>query len=222
VRNQDALQGYWRGGGPESDAVLTTSFALLFLAKGRAPVLVNKLRHGPGGDWNNDHDDISNLVGVVSRDWKHLLTWQAVDPESASVEDLLQAPIAYFNGHEAPLFSAAGRARLREFVEQGGVIVAEACCGRQAFDAGVRSLMAQVFPEPEMELHPLAEDHAIWRAKYRLDPDSHPLWGIEHGCRTVVIYSPDDLRAAGTSSKTPRPTLPCARRRPWARTSSTT
>ncbi len=24
-------------------------------------------------------------------------------------------------------------------------------------------------------------------------PDVHPLWGIEHGCRTVVIYSPEDL-----------------------------
>ena len=26
-----------------------------------------------------------------------------------------------------------------------------------------------------------------------LTPRSHPLWGIEHGCRTVVIYSPTDL-----------------------------
>ena len=25
------------------------------------------------------------------------------------------------------------------------------------------------------------------------DPNVHPLWGIEHGCRTVVIYSPADL-----------------------------
>jgi hypothetical protein len=26
-----------------------------------------------------------------------------------------------------------------------------------------------------------------------LKPDIHPLWGIEQGCRTVVIYSPEDL-----------------------------
>ena len=193
VRNQDRLQGFWQGRSNETDPVLTTSFAVLFLAKGRSPVLINKLRHGPGPDWNNDHDDVTNLVGVVSRDWKHLLTWQAVDPQIASVEDLMQAPIAYLNGHEAPEFSAEAKGRLREFVEQGGVIVAEACCSRREFDRGFRALMKEIFPEPELELHPLAEDHAVWRSKYRLDASTHPLWGIEHGCRTVVLYSPDDL-----------------------------
>lgn len=190
VRGQNRLEGSWDG---QSSKEVNTGFALLFLSKGRAPVLVNKLRHGPGPDWNNDHDDIANLVGVVSRDWKHLLTWQVVDPASATVEDMLQAPIAYFNGHEAPTFSAAGEARLREYVEQGGVIVAEACCGRREFDAGFRAMMLRMFPDSETGLRPLAEDHAIWRAKFRLDASPHPLWGIEQGCRTVVIYSPDDL-----------------------------
>jgi hypothetical protein len=53
--------------------------------------------------------------------------------------------------------------------------------------------MRQVFPEDEYELKPLPEDHAVWRSKYLLSPDVHPLWGIEHGCRTVVIYTPKDL-----------------------------
>ena len=190
VRTQAQFRGSWNGNGGE---VVNTGFALLFLAKGRSPVLVNKLRHGPGPDWNNDHDDVTNLVGVVSRDWKHLLTWQVVDPTRATVEDLLQAPIAYFNGHERPAFAAEAKAKLRSYVEQGGVIVAEACCGRREFDEGFRALIKEVFPEPELDLHPLPPDHAVWRSKYRLNPDTHPLWGIEHGCRTVVIYSPDDL-----------------------------
>ena len=194
VRAQDPLQGFWRGQGQEGDPIITTSFALLFLAKGRAPVLVNKLRHGPGPDWNNDHDDITNMVGVVSRDWKHLLTWQVVDPNLASVEDMLQAPIAYFNGHLAPVFSRAGKARLRDYVEQGGVIVAEACCGREEFDQGFKDLMKEIFPEPELDLHPLAADHAVWRSRNRLVANRpYRLWGIEHGCRTVVLYSPDDF-----------------------------
>jgi hypothetical protein len=194
VHTQDQVMGYWvPGDGPERNQLLTTSFALLFLAKGRAPVVINKLSHGPGNDWNNDRDDIRNLVGLVSRDWKHLLTWQVVDPNSASVEDLLQAPIVYFNGHQAPAFSGEGKRRLRDYVEQGGFIFAEACCGDPKFDQGFRALMAEVFPDKEYDLHPLAEDHAVWRAKHLLTPDVHPLWGIEHGCRTVVIYSPKDL-----------------------------
>ena len=62
----------------------------LFLAKGRAPVLINKLRHAPVDDWDNDPDDVRNIVDVVGRDWKALLTWQIVDSQTATVADLLQ------------------------------------------------------------------------------------------------------------------------------------
>jgi hypothetical protein len=193
VADQDRLQGFWKGALFEDNEYVATSFALLFLAKGRAPVLINKLRHAPRGDWNNDPDDIRNLVNLVSRDWKNLLTWQVVDPNFANVQDLLQAPILFFNGHEAPDFTAEGKKNLRDYVEQGGFIFAEACCGRTEFDKGFNALMKEVFPEPEYQLHPLAEDHAVWRSRHKLTSDIHPLWGIEHGCRTVVIYSPEDL-----------------------------
>ena len=193
VHEQDKLNGFWRGALVENDPVLSTSFALLFLAKGRAPVLINKLRHGSGGDWDNDPDDIRNIVNIVSHAWKNLLTWQVVDPNIATVPELLQAPIAYFNGHRAPAFTALARQNLREFVEQGGFIFAEACCGSREFDAGFKQLMKDVFPEEAFKLRPLSEDHPVWRAKHMLNPNKRPLWGIEHGCRTVVIYSPLDL-----------------------------
>ena len=193
VHEQDPLEGRWIGQQIERNPVVATSFALLFLAKGRAPVLVNKLKHGDGTDWNNDFDDVRNLVGAVSRDWNHLLTWQVVDPNVSRLEDLLQAKIVFFNGHQAPVFSARGEQNLREFVEQGGFILAEACCGSKEFDTGFQALMKRVFTDSEYQLKPLAADHPVWRSKWRLDPQDHPLFGIEHGCRTVVIYSPDDL-----------------------------
>jgi hypothetical protein len=193
VHDQNKLSGFWQGALVEQDKVLSTSFALLFLAKGRAPVLINKLRHLPANDWNNDPDDVRNLVGVVSRDWNHLLTWQVVDPAVATLQELLQAPIIFFNGHKAPEFSQIARQNLREFVEQGGFLFAEACCSDPEFDRGFKQLMIQVFPEQEYQLRPLPEEHPVWRARHLLTPDTHPLWGIEHGCRTVVIYSPKDL-----------------------------
>jgi hypothetical protein len=190
VRLQNPVSGAWAG---TEGYEAATSFGVLFLAKGRSPVLVNKLRHDPGRDWNNDLDDVRNLVEMVSRDWKHLLTWQVVDPNFATIEDLLQAPIAFINGHEAPVLSAEGKRKLRDYVEQGGLILADACCGREEFDRGFRQLVKEIFPEPEYELRALAEEHPVWRAKYRLDPESYTLLGIDHGCRTVLIYSPDDL-----------------------------
>ena len=195
VHLQDKLSGFWPGGeATEQNPLVSTSFALLFLAKGRSPVLVNKLRHGPGDDWDNDRDDVRNLVTAVSRDWGHLLTWQVVDPSTAGVEDLLQAPVLFFNGHDVPGFSAEAKRNLREYVEQGGFIFAEACCGRKEFDQGFRELMAELFPEHE--LHPLSDDHPVWRVRFELNPNIHPLWGIELGCRTAVIYSPQDLSCA--------------------------
>jgi RNA polymerase sigma factor (sigma-70 family) len=193
VREQNKLSGCFEGKLVESNQVLATSFALLFLATGRAPVLMNKLRHGPGDDWNNDPDDVRNIVNVVSKDWKALLTWQVVDSKTAAVTDLLRAPILFINGHKPPEFTDLEKQVLREYVERGGFIFAEACCGSGDFDRGFRTLVAEMFPNQDDQLRPLAEDHAIWRAKHRLTPGIYPLWGIRRGARTAVIYSPKDL-----------------------------
>ncbi len=192
VRAQNPLSGFWRGGAQENDLV-ATSFALLFLAKGRAPVLINKLQHAPEPDWNNDPDDVRNIVSIISHDWKNLLAWQVVNPKSATIQEMLQAPIVFFNGHEAPEFDAQAKQKLRDFVDQGGFILADACCGSRGFDEGFRRLMKELFPEDAFKLRLLPSDHPVWRSRHLLTPEVHPLWGIEHGCRTVVIYSPTDL-----------------------------
>ena len=53
--------------------------------------------------------------------------------------------------------------------------------------------MHELFPDQGFKLRPLSDDHPVWRAKHLLTSGAYPLWGIEHGCRTVVIYSPKDL-----------------------------
>ena len=166
---------------------------MLFLAKGRAAVLINKLRHGSAGDWDNDPDDVCNLVGVVSRDWKSLLTWQTLDSKTATVPDLLRRTILFINGHKAPELAPPERENLRAYVERGGVILAEACCGSAEFDAGFKRLIAEMFPEKGDELRLLTDDHPIWRARHRLTPQTHPILGLRRGTRTAVIYSPKDL-----------------------------
>jgi hypothetical protein len=192
--NRDPKSGKWTGTqSVERDPVVTTSFVLIFLAKGRIPVLINKARHGPGIDWNNDPDDVRNLVNAVSRDWSRDVTWQIVDPETASVADLLQAPILFLNGHNAPELGTEAKKRLRMYCDRGGVILAEACCSREAFDKGFRTIMKEIFPEPEHELQLVPSDHAIWRARFPTSPDDSTLWCIEHGGRAIVIYSPQDL-----------------------------
>jgi hypothetical protein len=195
VRTQDNLSGFWKGTGTqEANPHVGTSFALLFLAKGRRPVLVAKLKHGPPDDWNHHRNDLANLTSYVEKRWERDLTWQVIDPAAASVEDLLQAPVLYFNGSEAPHFSEDQVKHLRDYVDRGGFLFADACCGGGDFDEGFRKLMRQVFPEQEYKLRLLPPEHPIWRAEETVDPQFvRPLWGIDIGCRTSVVFCPDDL-----------------------------
>jgi hypothetical protein len=195
VHNQDQLSSFWKGtGNAENNPLIGTSFALLFMAKGRRPVLVAKLKHGPGDDWDHHRSDLANLTSYVEKKWNRDLTWQVIDPAAASVEDLLQAPVLFFNGRQVPQFLAEQKKRLRDYVDRGGFIFAEACCGGTDFDKGFRQLMNDVFPEEEYKLRLLPPEHPVWHAEGPVDPRFiRPLWGIDIGCRTSVVYCPQDL-----------------------------
>jgi hypothetical protein len=183
--------------------VISTSFALLFLSKGRMPILISKMVHGPGEDWNNDRNDARFLAEYASKEIfrKLPLSWQVFDTGRVPIDnndqimglvgDLLQSPIAYFNGHQAPHFSDVQKKLLQQYVEQGGFILAEACCGRKEFDEGFRELMKELFPDNPLKLLPA--EHPIWQAHAIVPPSEFPLEGIEYGCKTVVVYSPRDL-----------------------------
>jgi len=191
VRSQQRA-GFWQGEGAEQ-AQVATSFALLFLSKGRSPVLINKLAHLPVTDWNNDPDDVRMLTDETGKDWKQLLTWQIINPHFATALDMQQAPIAFLNGHEAPEFDEAGVKVMRAYLDHGGFLLADACCGDKRFDEGFRKLIKKMLPEEEYALKLLTSEHPVYRSRYIVDPRRYPLWGVEQGCRTIVIYSEKDL-----------------------------
>jgi hypothetical protein len=215
--------------------VVSTSFALLFLSKGRTPVLVSKLVHGEwnpalrGGprseadmDWNNDRNDLRNLVPFVSKElYKDLpLAWQTFDlmraasahpgPAGALSDDqeaevtaeLLQSPIAYITGHRSPRlrFTAVEKRLLQRYIENGGFILAEACCGSPAFDKGIKELVDELWPG--YELTPLEGTHPVWTSFFTIAPgDPYQLMGLSMGCKTVLIYSPQDLSCQWESNR---------------------
>lgn len=210
VRNQDSLSGFWTGKGPaESNPVIGTSFALLFLSKGRWPVLIGKLQHAPADDWNQHRNDVGNLTRYVENRWKRDLTWQVMDLRLASVEEMTQTPVMYLCGSQDPRPSEADRRKelaqkIRDYLDRGGFLFAEAYCGGDGFDRGFRRLMEEVFPEPEYKLRLLEAEHPIWHAEEKIAPQQlRPLWGVEFGCRTSVVYVPLD------PPQEPRPSLSC-------------
>jgi hypothetical protein len=203
VARRNQLTGSWVGvGTSENEPLIATSLALLFLAKGRRPVVVAKLIHEPLHDWDHHRKDVDNLVRYCEKRWERDLTWQVMQMKGATVDDLLQAPVLFLSGSEVPKFDDKQIKTLRQYLDYGGFLFAENCCDddRKEFDTGFRELMAKVFWEkhpdgqPVNQLRFLESDHAVWGAEEPVDPDyPRPLYGLNIGCRTNVIYSPTRL-----------------------------
>ncbi len=194
VRRQ-RTDGSWR----QSDPITDTAFAILFLAKGRLPVLFNKLQWSDDRRWNLDRNDIAHLVAFIGDKLGEPVSWQVV-PLDAPVSDWLAAPLLYFNGHEFPDFDEDARSRLRRFVELGGTILAEACCSKAAFRQGFEEFARRTLPE--YSLRALEAGHPVYRARYQLEPE-FPLVGIDVGCRTSVIFAPRDLSCLWEQANVP-------------------
>lgn len=181
--------GSWRGG---AGTQLDTCFALLFLAKGGAPILVQKLKHR--GDWDNDQYDVKNLVEAVGADLKIRCSWQVINV-AAPLADMLEGVLLFLNGHQAVQFTRDERETLRRFVHEGGTIVADACCSSAAFDRSFRAEMREIFPEAPLER--LDKLHPVYQGPHKVTADSsYVLEAVTVGCRTGVFYSPVDLSCA--------------------------
>ncbi|MEN6406282.1 MAG: DUF4159 domain-containing protein [Thermoguttaceae bacterium] len=178
----------------KEDQCVSTSFSLMFLAKGQRPVLVAHLKHDPHDDWNRHRGALFNLVDHASVAWRRPLTYQIVDLSAASVEDLLESPVLYVSGRDTPQWSDDDLQKLRMYVDRGGFLFAEQCCGGGDFDVGLRRALEKMFPEPDRALRLLPPGHAVWFAERQVDSRYlRELWGIDVGCRTGVIYCPGDL-----------------------------
>ena len=189
----DDFRGLWQGAAPVEDIpTVATALALLFLSKGRRPVVMSKLRYGEGKQWDNHRSAVHHLTHRVEERWHRDLTWQTIDVRAATLEDLLQTPILYINGRDAFELTADQKDNLRQYIHQGGFIFAEASCEGTGFDRSFRALMVELFPDSSLRLLP--EDHPVWYAEEKVNPKYlRPLLGIDACCRTSVVYCPKDL-----------------------------
>jgi hypothetical protein len=207
--------GSWKGTGEPGVPVVATSFSLLFLSKGRTPVLISKLAHGPRGgtDWNNDRNDARNLADYCGREiFKDTpLAWQVFDVRGGDdltprrikelAAELMQSPILYLTGHKTPRLEGGVTELLREYLSNGGFLFAESCCGKDEFDEGFRVLMREVFKDTDYKLEPLPDEHPVYKAsgKFVSLPSHFNLEGVRMGCKWVVIYSRGTLKKSPNS-----------------------
>lgn len=192
---------------PDSLGISTNSaLSLLFLSKGKRQIVIARAMlpedRIEGLDqqysFRKHSHAVNHLNGHLEQAWKRDLSWQSIALEQSTVQELLESPVLFISGSRELVLSEQAQQNLKEYVEQGGFVFAEACngngCDGTAFDKSFRELMAKLFESP---LKKLDSSHAVWGAQVPVDVSKLPkefwLYGIESCCRTAVMYSPISL-----------------------------
>ena len=193
--------GSWSiGSYPGAAALDNTCFAMVFLARGRAPLMANKLDYhvfSPGAtqpieaNWDERPRDMANLAAWVGHATESFLQWQIVNLLGAP-EDLHDAPLLYIAGNEELKLSQEEAKKIKTFIQEGGIVLGNADCGREAFSRSFQELGRELFGRPFRELpagHPAFTHQQFPAARWHKKPR---VLGLSNGVRELMLLIPDD------------------------------
>ena len=173
--------------------IVGTAYALLILARGLNPVVFNKLDYGSHyyGQWNTYPRDDANVTAWMARNFETPLNWQVVSLQSP-VRAWLDSPLLLITGHQDPHFTAGDIAKLRAYVQAGGIVFCSCDGNSTAFRKAMIACGKQV-AGPRYSVHPLSPTSAIYTMQpwYKFQ-HSPGLLGISNGLRYEWIVSPND------------------------------
>ncbi|MGA2499537.1 MAG: DUF4159 domain-containing protein, partial [Tepidisphaeraceae bacterium] len=174
-----------------------TAFALMFLARVRMPVIVNKLDYeqfvsGPKS-WNERPRDVANITRWVGWQIERPLNWRTVTLRS-SLADWQEAPILWVSGRDMLDLANADVPKLKRYIEAGGLVFGNADGGNKAFADSFKELGQLMFPL--YRFRELPQSHVIYtgeqfNAKNWRQPVS--LEGMSNGIRELMILAPGDF-----------------------------
>jgi hypothetical protein len=158
-----------------------------------------------GGEWETPRA-FDGLVGHLRRAVRIDLD---LEPEVVRLSErgLWRHPLLYLSGHGPVRLTDAERAGLKAYVEAGGLLWADNCCGRAVFEETLREELARVWPASRLERlapsHPVFEiGHVIERVRYTSGhrglpyvPGPPHVEAIVVDGREAVLYTPHSLGA---------------------------
>lgn len=101
------------------------------------------------GVWKTRHAGLSVLLQTFNARTEVPVKFQ-VKEMRLTEPGIFNAPLLYLTGHEAFELSQKEILQLRKYLQSGGFLFAEACCGRKGFDLAFRKVIKAVLPD-----HPL-------------------------------------------------------------------
>jgi hypothetical protein len=174
----------------------------------RDALRIGQIQHS--GDWRPRPLALPRLLAELSEKFGASVYDQPVplrlgrSDDAELLRDRHALPILYLVGHYSFTLDEKERAALKDYLDRGGFLWAEACCGRKAFDVSFRALVGEMYPGARLEKLPL--DHPIYsgRIGYKIDrvayspavkaesPDLQTpvLYGLQRSGSLVVVYSP--------------------------------
>jgi hypothetical protein len=177
--------GSWPNGG--AGPAGETAFRVLFLSRGRQPLLMDKLRFD--GDWNDRPRDVSKFTQFASAQLEKQFAWNVADL-SRDWWDWLESPLLFISTDTPPDFSDEDCAKLRSYTQAGGMIFIHNEYGSKEVDAFVSSLAQRLYPQYPMTK--VAPDNLLYSSVFPMK-NKPALMSVSNGTRTLLVYSPKDI-----------------------------
>jgi hypothetical protein len=141
------------------------------------------------GNWNRRPRDVKQPHAVDRRASERDLNWQIMNL-NAPLADWHDAPILYISGSDPIKLAKEHVDKLRQYVHEGGMILAHADCGKGGFVGSATKLAGELFPS--YEFRELPESHPIYaqpypRAKWKTKPT---VMGVSNGVRELMLLIP--------------------------------
>lgn len=186
--------------GWEHMSIENISMWLLFLAYGRAPVLVNKLQWGDqDSGWDYYFRDMYHACRFLSNTYERIYKWQIIDTQS-TLYDLQDAPLLYISGQSRFWLPDGFAPKVREYVNRGGTVVGHANLADKAFATSFKKMFETLFSDWGTEFRKLPFDHPIYHTAFGRQRSKLkkkvPLWALSDGYREAVILFPLDIAGA--------------------------
>ncbi len=196
ISSRPTPSGVWRGNficdGGVGGQIVGTAYALLILDRGLNPIFMSKLEYGKNyyGRWNIYPRDVANMTSYVAQHTEAPLSWQVVNINSP-VSQWLNSPILYISGDRDPKFTKAQIDRLREYVDDGGLIYCAPVNGSFRFRQAMIKYAGEVVRH-KYEFKSLTAKSKLMQ----MQPYYHvflPTMAMSNGVRYLWVISPENI-----------------------------
>ena len=102
------------------------------------------------GVWKTRHSGLSVLLQTFNQRTGVPVRF-GLKEKRLSDPAVFNAPLLYITGHEHFELGGEEMGALRRYLENGGCLFAESCCGRKGFDLALRQILRKVLPAHRLE-----------------------------------------------------------------------